>query len=213
MGKIKADYIPNLENMSDNSLRGLLSELSSHDVACVNWKEYPYAPQVRFYVAYSDKAFAILFNVCEDNVRGVCLDANGPVWEDSCVEIFIDNPLGEGYYNFETNCIGTALAAYRRTRTDADMFGPELMDQIRTVGSLPHETIDIKEEGQQWWMMKVIPFAVLGLDAAPESLRCNFYKCGDGCSQMHFLSWSPINLPEPNFHCPEFFGEITLKQA
>ncbi|WP_262895053.1 carbohydrate-binding family 9-like protein, partial [Parabacteroides distasonis] len=26
----------------------------------------------------------------------------------------------------------------------------------------------------------------------------------------HFVSWSPIDLPEPNFHCPEFFGEIYL---
>ena len=213
MEKIIADYIPNLENMSDNCLVEQLSDVASHDIANVNWGEYPYAPQVKFHIAFSDKAFAFLVKVTEDNVRGLCLEPNGPVWEDSCVEIFIDNPNGEGYFNFETNCIGTALAAYRRSRTDADMFGPEYMSKIRTAVSLPHEERDIVAEGQQWWMLKVIPFEVLGLDSAPESLRCNFYKCGDGCAQPHYLSWSPIDLPQPNFHCPEFFGEITLKQA
>ena len=213
MEKITADYIPNLENMSDNCLYGQLSDIASYMVGNVNWKEYPYAPQVKFNVAFSDKALAILFKVTEDHVRGLCLDANGPVWEDSCVEIFIDNPKGEGYFNFETNCIGTALAAYRRSRTDADMFGAEHMTKIRTVGSLAHEAIDKRGENLEWSMMKVIPFEVLGLDSAPEFLKCNFYKCGDGCDQPHFLSWSPIDMPEPNFHCPEFFGEITLKQV
>ena len=38
----------------------------------------------------------------------------------------------------------------------------------------------------------------------------NFYKCADETMNPHFVSWSPIDLPEPNFHCPEFFGEIYL---
>jgi enamine deaminase RidA (YjgF/YER057c/UK114 family) len=25
---------------------------------------------------------------------------------------------------------------------------------------------------------------------------------------MHFLSWNPIKTETPNFHVPEFFGEI-----
>jgi hypothetical protein len=38
----------------------------------------------------------------------------------------------------------------------------------------------------------------------------NLYKCGDKCDTPHFLSWSPIGLPQPDFHCPDFFGEIVL---
>ena len=146
-------------------------------------------------------------------MRAVSLEANGPVWEDSCVEIFLSVPGKEGYYNFETNCIGTSLAAYRRSKTDADMFGPEQMEQIGTVASLAHEAIDIQKEGQEWSMLKIIPFSLLGLTEVPAMLKGNFYKCGDCCAQPHFLSWSPIGLPEPNFHCPDYFGEITLKQA
>ena len=209
---ITSKYIPNIEGMTDKEALEAISATEAHPLKCVNWAEYPYAPEVSFRIAHSDKAFAVFFKVKESHVRAVSLEANGPVWEDSCVEIFLANPAGEGYFNFETNCIGTSLAAKRRSKTDADMFGDELMSQIRTVGSLPHEAIDSKGEGQQWTMLKIIPFSVLGIEQAPASLKGNFYKCGDCCEQMHFLSWSPIGLPAPNFHCPEFFEEITLNK-
>ena len=209
---ITSKYIPNIEGMTDKEALEAISATEAHPLKCVNWAEYPYAPEVSFRIAHSDKAFAVFFKVKESHVRAVSLEANGPVWEDSCVEIFLANPAGEGYFNFETSCIGTSLAAKRRSKTDADMFGDELMSQIRTVGSLPHEAIDSKGEGQQWTMLKIIPFSVLGIEQAPASLKGNFYKCGDCCEQMHFLSWSPIGLPAPNFHCPEFFEEITLNK-
>ena len=209
---IKSTYIPGIEGMNDSEALAAVSAGPAYPLGCINWAEYPYAPEVSFYLAHSDKAFAVFFKVKESHVRAVSLEANGPVWEDSCVEIFLANPAGEGYFNFETNCIGTSLAAKRRSKTDADMFGEELMSQIRTVGSLPHEAIDSKGEDQQWSMLKIIPFSVLGLSEKPAMLKGNFYKCGDCCEQVHFLSWSPISLPSPNFHCPEFFEEITLNK-
>jgi hypothetical protein len=55
--------------------------------------------------------------------------------------------------------------------------------------------------------------ALIGLDAGnlPETIRANFYKCGDLTAHPHFLSWNPIDLPKPDFHRPEFFGTLTLK--
>ena len=44
----------------------------------------------------------------------------------------------------------------------------------------------------------------------PQTLRANFYKCADKTKRPHFVSWRPIDLPKPDFHCPQFFGEITL---
>ena len=207
---IHSTYIPGIDTMSPDEAHALLLDTPSYPLSCVNWKEYPYAPQVSFHVAHTDKALVVLFNVKEDHVRAVSLEANGPVWEDSCVEIFLSVPGSEGYFNFETNCIGTSLAAYRRSKNDADMFGPDQMEQLGTVASLPHELIDRKEDGQQWSMLKIIPFSLLGLLEKPAMLKGNFYKCGDCCEQPHFLSWAPIDLPQPNFHCPDFFGEITF---
>ena len=53
---------------------------------------------------------------------------------------------------------------------------------------------------------------ILPLDVSdPESIRANFYKCGDKTAHPHYLSWSPIDTPKPDFHRPEFFGELILK--
>ncbi len=208
---IEALFIRNIESLRDDEVRLVMRDrLEPNPVDCVNWQAYPYAPKVNFRIAHSDAALALLFEVEEDHLRAVTTSSNGPVWEDSCVEFFVKNPAGEGYFNFEINCIGTALAALRRSRTDADHFDEERMSSVRHFGSLPQEPIDSVGEGQRWWMVEIIPFSLLGLECAPQSLKCNFYKCGDGCLKPHFLSWSPIASAEPNFHCPEFFGHIDL---
>ena len=211
MKSIDIKFIAEVENMTESEIKEtLVSQTETEKVSYVNWNEYPYAPEVKINMAYSDKALAILFRVAEEHALGNTLENNGPVWEDSCVETFIKDPVGEGYYNIEVNCIGTKLAAHRLSRTDFELFDESLLSEIRCRASLPHQKTDI--QNQEWTLLKVIPFSVLGLDKAPQSLNVNFYKCGDNCRQPHYLSWSPIALEKPNFHCPEFFGEIILKK-
>ena len=208
---IEARFIRKIDQLRDDEIRLVMRDrLESNPIDCVNWSDYPYAPRVSFRIAHSDDALAIMFEVEEEHVRAVSLESNGPVWEDSCVEFFVKSAEGEGYFNFEVNCIGTALAAYRRSRTDADHFDEERMARVRRFGSLPHVVIDSRGEGQRWWMVEVIPFSLLGLERAPKRIEANFYKCGDKCDKTHFLSWSPIGLKEPNFHCPEFFGVVEM---
>ena len=206
--KIQSTYISSRDNKTLEDVLAAVESSQAFPISNANWKEFPYTPQVSFRIAHTDKALIVLFDVTEDHVRATSLESNGPVWEDSCVEVFLAVPGQEGYFNFESNCIGTSLAAYRRSRTEADLFGPEQMEMIYTAASLPHKVIDIQEEGQQWSMLKIIPFSLLGLSGKPDMLKANFYKCGDLCIRPHYLSWSPIDTPEPNFHHPEFFGEI-----
>ena len=210
MTKIKAQYIADVESLSDQALHEALSATQKHEIGCVNWAEFPYKPSAGFHIAYSDKAIAILFEVSEDHVRAVAMENNGPVWEDSCVEFFVLAPDGKHYTNFEMNCAGTMLAALRTSRHDPAPFTPEQFAPVRRITSLPHKPIDSRSEGQSWWAIEVIPFEAFGYSQKPASLRANLYKCGDKCDQPHFLSWSPIGLPNPDFHCPEFFGEIHL---
>jgi hypothetical protein len=42
-------------------------------------------------------------------------------------------------------------------------------------------------------------------------LRANFYKCGDNTAQPHYIAWNAVNHPTPNFHLPQYFGELHLK--
>ena len=211
MNTTKIQHISGLESMSDSELRSTLQALQANPIANVNWAdEFPYAPEVSFKMACSDKAIAILFEVKEDHVRAAAMENNGPVWQDSCVEFFVMGPDGVHYTNFEMNCAGTMLAARRTSRHDPAPFTPEQFSQVRRITSLPHEPIDAKGEGQSWWAIEVIPFEAFGYSSKPDSLRANLYKCGDKCDQPHFLSWSPIDLPSPDFHCPDFFGTIEL---
>ena len=210
MAKIRSQYIAGVETLSDEALIEALSATESHAIANVNWAEYPYKPSVDFHIAHSDKAIAIMFKVTEDHVKAVAMEDNGPVWEDSCVEFFIRTADGKHYINFEMNCAGTLLAARRTSRHDPTHFGPEQFEQVRRINSLPHEEINSIGEGQSWWAIEVIPFSLLGYEQTPAILHANLYKCGDKCDQPHFLSWSPISTPTPNFHCPEFFGQIEL---
>ena len=173
MNSIKIQHISGLEAMSDAELRSTLQEIHANPIANVNWSEYPYAPEVSFKMAYSDKAIAILFEVKEDHVRAEAMENNGPVWQDSCVEFFVMGPDGEHYTNFEMNCAGTMLAARRTSRHDPAPFAPEQFTPIRRITSLPHEKIDSKGEGQSWWAMEVIPFEAFGYTEKPESLRAN----------------------------------------
>lgn len=201
-------YIPGIESLSDTELVKALSGTAEETVGCVNWDEYSYRPEVKLNIAFSDTHLALLYTVKEEHILGTVLECNGPVWEDSCVETFIKDPVGEGYYNIEVNCIGTPLAAHRLSRTDFEHFDAERMSRIRCFSSLGHEATDRKDG--EWKVCELIPFGLLGLDKAPESLEMNFYKCGDNCRRPHYLSWSPIGLPSPNFHCPEYFGKINL---
>ncbi len=209
--RIEARFIRKIEQFRDNEIRLVMCDrVQSHAVACVNWAEYPYAPEVTFRIAHSDDAIAVMFEVEEEHLRGVATSAEQKVWEDSCVEFFVESPSHDGYFNFEINCIGTLYAAHRTSRTEAHPFTSEQMAQIRRFGSLSSAPIDSRGAGQKWWMVEVIPFSLLGLKSAPAMLRCNFYKCGDKCDRPHFLSWAPIDMPEPNFHCPQFFGEVVM---
>lgn len=105
-----AQYIPGIERLSGPDFKDkMLSEVRPQDIACANWKEYPYIPEVTLRIAFSDSHLALLYKVREEHIRGAELEDNGPVWEDSCVETFIKDPVGEGYYNIEVNCIGTRL--------------------------------------------------------------------------------------------------------
>ena len=187
-----------------------LEQFATDTIECVNWAEFPYKPSVRFYIAHNGKALLVRYEVEEVNTKAVCTTANGPVWEDSCVEFFVKAPGSPFYFNFETNCIGVGLSAKRRSRSDFAHFTPEQDAPVVRHSSLPAEPIDI--QNGRWTLDLTIPFATLELDTIPEILEANLYKCGDATTPTHYVSWSPIGLEQPNFHCPEWFGQLILEK-
>ena len=189
------------------------NDIVYNKVENVNWPaEFPYCPKMEFGVAYTDDAILVHYRVEEQSVRAVAQQDNDNVWEDSCAEFFI-SPAGDGlYYNVECNCAGTLLVGVGEGRNNRELAKPEvtkLIDRWTTLGRTPFDT---REGAVKWELALRIPFAVFfrhnitSLDGL--TLKGNFYKCGDKLPVPHFVSWSPIGTPQPDFHCPQYFGEL-----
>jgi hypothetical protein len=94
-------------------------------------------------------------------------------------------------------------------------MSPETMALVKRWASLGREPFGQRTGQTAWELALVIPATVFSkypirLEEGAH-LRANFYKCGDLLQTPHFLSWAPIDLPQPKFHCPEFFGEVTFE--
>ena len=182
------------------------------DVDCVNWPEaFPYAPLCGGRVARTRDALVVDFRVSGLDLRARNTADNGRQWEDSCVEVFIQDPDGAPYYNFEINALGKVLACKGPERHNRTPRPAEEMEQILRFTQM--EGGPLEQEGIHTWRVGVvIPFRLLGIDPErlPRSIKANFYKCGDKTAHPHFLSWSPVETPKPDFHRPEFFGELIL---
>ena len=182
------------------------------DVDCVNWPEaFPYAPLCGGRVARTRDALVVDFRVSGLDLRARNTADNGRQWEDSCVEVFIQDPEDGNYYNFEINALGKVLACKGPERHNRTPRPAEEMEQILRFTQM--EGGPLEQEGIHTWRVGVvIPFRLLGIDPErlPRSIKANFYKCGDKTAHPHFLSWSPVETPKPDFHRPEFFGELIL---
>lgn len=182
----------------------------------VNWPDsFPEKPEVSVEVSNDPEWLSLTYHVKGEQLRAVTTTDQGPVWEDSCVEFFCQ-VLGEKhYYNFECNCIGAMVGSRRLSRTeDVQPLPAEEMARIERRCTFAREAFEEKDGCFEWNVELRIPLNLIFRDKKPvfpQKLKVNFYKCADKTKRPHFLSWNPIDLPSPNFHCPEFFGEIELK--
>lgn len=199
------------------AVEAAFADIEPQAIACCNWpEEFPYAPEVSFRMFHTGAWLLLRFDVAERYTAARVTADNGEVWTDSCVEFFL-SPDGKKYYNFETTCIGRMLLAARTSRHDADPAGPEVLAQVKRCTTLPFgETFGEREGDNRWSLTLAIPPQALFrheiTDWSGLRARMNLYKCGDRLSHPHFLSWQPIRTEKPDFHRPEFFGEVTFAE-
>ena len=182
----------------------------------VNWPaEFPENPKVSVDVTNDHEYLYLHYRVYGAQLRAVTTEDQGPVWEDSCVEFFCQVPGDDHYMNFECNCIGAMVASRRLSRReDVRPLPADEMALIQRRCTYSRQTIEERDGWFEWEVELQIPLSLIFRDRQPvfpQILRANFYKCGDKTQKPHFLSWQPIPLPKPDFHCPQFFGEIVLE--
>ncbi len=185
-------------------------KVAFQSVDTVNWEQFPYRPSVQFRIAHTSDSILLHFKVKEASVRAVAEADNGRVWEDACVEFF-SVPAGDGiYYNLECNCAGTLLVGAGAGREDRKRAPQDVLDKVQRWASLGRNPFDEQVGDCYWEVALIVPYTTFFLHDITlldgKSVRANFYKCGDRLQTPHFLSWNPIELEKPNFHCPEFFG-------
>ncbi len=205
--------IHRLKDITSNSPLAIISQqmntIEKHSLDHTPWPTHPYKPTVTFCLAHNDECIFLKFIAIEKNIRAVNTEINGPVYEDSCVEFFISFNNDKAYYNLEFNCIGTCLAGFGEGRNDRQLLPQESIHKIRSQAVINR---DATEKNIEWELVLAIPlnfFCYHTLHSLTGSVgRANFYKCGDLLPQPHYVTWSNIEAPAPNFHLPGFFGKL-----
>ncbi|MDD9300949.1 MAG: diguanylate cyclase [Desulfobacter sp.] len=184
------------------------------------WKEMPclrlenymgakpeHFPEVVVKLSYNTRAVFVMFQVKDRYVRALAGKDQDEVYKDSCVEFFFTPgpDLSKGYFNLEMNCGGTMLFHFQRQPRE------------KRIHSLP-SIVDPEIKAPVVWIVGYeIPFSLLkkycrvSMPGPQTHWRVNFYKCGDKTSHPHWLTWSPIDLPAPDFHHPQSFGRLEFQ--
>lgn len=180
-------------------------------------------PDTRVKMLYDDEGLYLIFRVYDQFVRCLATEYQGDVYEDACVEFFVQPRREAGYFNFEMNCGGVLLLKYiedaRRTNDGFEKFvnvPSELGSEVVAFHSL-NAPIEEEIAGPiEWRVEYAVPFSLfehylgpLG-EIAGQTWRGNFYKCADGSSHPHWASWAPIGR-ELNFHVPERFASLRFE--
>jgi hypothetical protein len=177
------------------------------------WLTNGYEPRVEARLCWSPQFLYVFFRVGEKEPLVRYRKFQDPVYKDSCVEFFVDMFPEKhlGYVNLEMNAAGTLLAAFGPDRNHRRPLWPE---DLAGLGLLTGQEW-WEEVGAAWRVEYKVPLALFQRLYAEEirpghRAAANFYKCGDETEVPHYGAWSPVGTPAPDFHRPEFFGELVF---
>lgn len=208
-------YLPELDSMTLDQAVKYLDEKGEHQtIDHLNWKEqYPYRPLTALHhrtLRHTD--LHRLLHTVQLSARGQLQEQLRRI-SGFVRRVLRGSPRRSPYYNFEFNCIGTIHAARRMDRHSGEKLTDEQLDSVRRLASCGTRPSEELQGIFSWNLLAAIPLSLIGVSYEPGNpvdMRANFYKCADATSEPHYLSWAPITTPQPDFHRPEFFGDITL---
>jgi Carbohydrate-binding family 9 len=210
--ELNVSYLKNISKETPiEEISGALNKMEQHPVQKIPWPQFSYKPNVAFSIAYTEDCILLKYFVKENSIQVLHHTDNSPVHEDSCVEFFIGFRKDEEYYNLEFNCEGVCLVGYGKNSLQRQLIEREVIRKIRRLVVIQDLT-DKKTNTVNWELTLAIPFEIFvhhQISSLKDSYgRGNFYKCGDKLSGPHFLAWSNITAAGPDFHLPQFFGDI-----
>jgi Carbohydrate-binding family 9 len=196
-------------------------EISPLELTNYMGKRPEHFPKTQAKLRYDDQAVYVIFRVEDQYVRAVAPHHDGVVCRDSCVEFFFapGTDVSKGYFNLEMNCGGTMLFHFQVIpRKDSRPLKAEEIAAVQVAHSLPKIVNPEIKAPTVWTVEYRLPVSFLAnyypdavLPAPGVTWKANFFKCADDTSHPHWLTWSLVEKPTPDFHIPKYFGEITFK--
>jgi hypothetical protein len=179
-----------------------------------------FKPVAQAKMMYNNENLYVIFHVQDRYVRCITKDFFGPVWEDAAVEFFFapDSSLPEQYFNLEINCGGTPLMHYNIIpRKEPRRVDLDDLKQVEIAHTLPQIIDPEMTEPVTWTLEYRIPLAILDKYSHVShpgkgvKWRANFYKIAGNNSNHHYITWSFVDNPVPDFHLPKFFGTLIFE--
>ena len=181
------------------------------------WDENGYKPRVEVRFFYIGTRLCLHYTSFESEIVTKHRNMNEPVYEDSCIEFFFNpDPINnDRYFNFEINAIGTLLLGWGKDRHNRTLIDNGSLDIFNLKSSVDKDLVS--EYKDNYWTLEFeIPYSFIEEYYGKQSflsgkkMKGNFQKCGDETRFPHYGSWNRIDTPSPDFHRPEYFGDLIL---
>ena len=168
--------------------------------------EVPITAQAQ--ICYDETALYVRLSAQEPNIRAEERGPLGVPCVDSCLEFFFCPIAGDArYLRIECKPNGCLYLGVCNTGRRIIRLLP---DEVKAI----EPTVEMTEGG--WSVTYAVPADYVRLffpafELKPgATIRANCYMCGDLTVQEHYMSWNPVEVVDPDFHVPAFFGKMTL---
>ena len=186
-------------------LNGDLYQISSY-----HWEaDIPYRPLTYANVGVVEDSLVAVLKCYEEDPKADCLNRDDTIYTDSCLEFFVA-PVSsrKEYINVECNSKGVFLCEFGEGKYDR-----VLLATMTELSPLVESFEGLDEKGTYWGVFVALSkelisdvYKVSFDEITFDTIKLNFYKCGDGCSVPHYLAFSPVTTLPPGFHNPECFA-------
>ncbi len=187
-----------------------LKNSSLYKLSSYHWEEEtPYRPNTYANIGIVGESLVTFLKCYEENPKTDCSNRDDPVYTDSCLEFFCAPVGGRAeYINVECNSRGVFLTEFGRGKYDR-----VLVSTITEFSPIVEPFFGSDVNGAFWGVFIELTKKFLSdlydtdinfIDF--NSVKLNFYKCGDGCKIKHYLAFSPVTDLPPGFHNPECFA-------
>lgn len=209
----KTIILPRIEHIAARNNDKIIDVLTTRGaeaaIDCSPWhNDFPSNARAMLHAAHDGERLFFLFDCETDEIKAENTEPQSAVSNDSCVEVFLQPYEGGEYWNLEVNCLGAVNASHRIEKPRATKLAP---DELAQVWRMNQAFVNCSE-CTLWQQFICVPFSLLGIVYEPGmQIRGNFYACAAKAMHPYFLCWNDIKHPTPNYHLPEFFGNIQLQ--